>query len=122
MGAKTIPDEVKKDLEKNILSRTEDGMLALMAMPDLGILNITDGIPAIKAPSNPYYNKDYAKEVGTSLFLNTNAIDYEAACILLKHNYLSDAALQHIEGYGRGHQLLQDNAQFVVDYMFAEHQ
>lgn len=117
----SLSADTKRMIEEDILGNTENDMVAIMATPETGTLNITGYIPAIKAPNNPYYDEKYAKENGSSLLLDTNAIDYESICILLKRNYLPDAALRHFGGYERGRQLLQNNAQFIVDYMFSNH-
>jgi hypothetical protein len=41
---------------------------------------------------------------------------------MLKLNYLPDAALNSLKGYEYGRDFLHANAQYIVDYMFAEHQ
>ena len=102
--------------------QAEDGMVALMARPDQGLLTITSFIPAIKAPNNPYYDAEYAREHAHNLLVNPDLLDHSAACILLKNDYLPDAAFGSLLGDEHGRKLMQDNAQFVLDYMFSEHQ
>lgn len=119
-GIKVTPD-FERQLRDMVFQQAEDGMLAVMATPDQGFLIISLSIPAIKAPDNPYYNENYAKKHAADLLLCSDAIDYAAVCTLLENNYLPDAALNSMQGYEHGRKLLQDNAQFIVDYMFAEH-
>lgn len=110
-----------RQIEKTIEEQSVDGMVALMASPDQGILIITGDIPAIKAPDNPYYDVEYARENALNFLVSPDLIDYSAASLLLEKGYLPDAALTTRYGYDHGHKLLQDNAQFILDYHFAEH-
>lgn len=117
-----FPDEQRKQMEEVIANQAEDGMVALMATPDNGLLTITFGIPSIKASNNPYYDAEYAREHAHNLLINPDIIDYSAACIMLEKGYLPDAAFGSLLGHEYGCKLMQDNAQFVLDYMFSEHQ
>lgn len=115
-------DDQRRQMRDIIDRQAEDGMVALMATPDQGLLTITSFIPAIKAPNNPYYDAEYAREHAHNLLVNPDLLDHSAACILLKNDYLPDAAFGSLLGYEHGRKLMQDNAQFVLDYMFSEHQ
>lgn len=115
-------DDQRRQMRDIIDRQAEDGMVALMATPDQGLLTITSFIPAIKAPNNPYYDAEYAREHAHNLLVNPDLLDYSAACILLKNDYLPDAAFGSLLGDEHGRKLMQDNAQFVLDYMFSEHQ
>ena len=117
----TVTPDLERQLKDMVFKQADDGMLALMATRDQGFLIISLSIPAIKAPDNPFYNEDYAKKHASDLILCSDAIDYSAVCTLLENNYLPDAALNSLKGYEYGRKMLQDNAQFIVDYMFAEH-
>ena len=120
-GELVLPKDFKRQLKEIIDEHAEDGLLAIMSTPDQGYLIITCAIPAIKAPNNPYYDHEYAKLHAHELMLSTNAINYSAVCELMSMGCLPDAALTSSKGYEHGHELLQNNAQFVVDYMFANH-
>lgn len=107
---------------RNILhEHTEDGMMALMGTPDHGILIITGYIPAIKHKDNPFYDPDYSAKFGQGLLMNPMAVEYSAVCTMIDMGMLSDLAINSLQGQDHGHQLLQDNIQFVADYMFAQH-
>ena len=121
-GKFILPQDMKMQLKNIIDEHAEDDLLAVMSTSDQGFLIITSFIPAIKAPDNPYYNHEYAKQHAHKLMLSKNIIDYSAVCELLSLGYLPDAALTSNRGYEHGCELLQNNAQFVVDYMFANHQ
>lgn len=117
----TVTPDFERQLKDMVFKQADDGMLALMATRDQGFLIISLSIPAIKAPGNPFYNEDYAKKHASDLLLCSDAIEYSAVCTLLENNYLPDAALNSHKGYEYGRKMLQDNAQFIIDYMFAEH-
>ena len=121
LGLKMTAD-FERQLKSVAREHAENGLLAMMATPDQGFLTICFVIPSIKSPDNPYYNAEYAKKHAHELLLNVNAIDYSAICTLLKLNYLPDAALNSLKGYEYGRDFLHANAQYIVDYMFAEHQ
>lgn len=118
----TLTPDFERQLEEMVYDKNNDGYAAVMATHDQGFLIISLSIPAIKSPDNPYYDAEYAKKHAHDLMLCTEAIDYSAVCLLLQKGYLADAALSSLQGYEHGRELLQANAQFVVDYMFAEHQ
>lgn len=118
----TLTPDFERQLEEAVYDKNRDGYAAVMATRDQGFLIISLSIPAIKSPDNPYYDAEYAKKHAHDLMLCSDAIDYSAACLLLQKGYLADAALTSLQGYEHGRQLLQNNAQFVVDYMFAQHQ
>ncbi|MBQ6277744.1 MAG: DUF3843 family protein [Bacteroidales bacterium] len=117
-----ITEDFENQLKTVAREHAENGLLAIMATPDQGFLTISYVIPSIKSPDNPYYDAEYAKKHAHELLLNVNAIDYEAICTMLKLNYLPDAALNSLKGYEYGRDFLHANAQYIVDYMFAEHQ
>ncbi len=121
-GEIVLPIDFKKQMKDIIDEYTEDGLVAISSTPDKGYLIINSSIPAIKAPNNPYYDHEYAKLHAHELMLSNKAIDYSAVCELMSLGYLPDAALTSNKGYEHGRELLQNNAQFVVDYMFANHQ
>lgn len=121
-GTIVMPKDFNKQLKYIIDEHSEDGLVAIMSSPDKCYLIITCSIPAIKAPNNPYYDHEYAKLHAHELMLSDKAIDYSAVCELLSLGYLPDAAINSSKGYEYGRELLQNNAQFVVDYMFANHQ
>ena len=121
-GTIVLPKDFKEQLKKIIDENAKDGLVAIMSSPDEGYLIISYAIPAIKAPNNPYYDHGYAKLHAHELMLSDKAIDYSAVCELMSLGYLPDAAINSNKGYEHGRELLQNNAQFVVDYMFANHQ
>ncbi|MBO4739339.1 MAG: DUF3843 family protein [Bacteroidales bacterium] len=116
---KTI--ELEHQVKNLIYNYAENHPIAIMGTKDQGFLTITSNVPAINAPNNPYYNADFAKKHALCFFIDPNVIDYEAACLLSQLGYLSDATISSSKGYEYGRNLLQNNAQFVLDYMFAEH-
>lgn len=120
LGIKMTAD-FEHQLKSVARENAENGLLAMMVTPDRGFLTISYVIPSIKSPDNPYYDVEYAKKHAHELLLNVNAIDYSAICTLLKLNYLPDAAINSLQGYEHGRDFLHDNAQYIVDYMFAEH-
>lgn len=110
-----------KQMRDTVREQTDDGMMALMSTHDKGILIITGYIPAIKHKDNPFYDPDYSAKNGQGLLMNPMAVDYSAVCTMVELGMLSDLAINSLQGPEHGHQLLQDNIQFVADYMFAHH-
>ena len=120
-GQIEIPQDFKQKLRDTLTENCDNEMLALMPTDFEGTLIITVHIPAINAPNNPYYNQEYAKRHAHEIILSPAIIDYQALCQLIKLNYLPDAALTSAKGYDHGNKFLQNNAQFLADYFFAEH-
>ena len=116
-----VTDEFRKAMENHLRQNAESGMAAFMSDPEAGLLTITRAIPAIKAPHNPYYDKEYAQKNALDLIVEPRTIDYSAICTLLDNNYLPDAALTSIYGYEHGRALVQQNSQFMADYFFSQH-
>ena len=116
-----LPEDYLNHLRDTVREHTIDGMMALMGTPDSGILIITGYIPAIKHKDNPFYDPDFSAQYGQGLLMNPNAIDYSAVCTMIDLGMLSDVSLKSFQGQEHGHKLLQDNIQFVADYMFAQH-
>ena len=116
-----VTDEFRKAMENHLRQNAESGMAAFMSDPEAGLLTITRAIPAIKAPHNPYYDKEYAQKNALDLIVEPRVIDYSAICTLLDNNYLPDAALTSIYGYEHGRALVQQNSQFMADYFFSQH-
>ena len=119
LGSK-MTESMRKDTEKYLRENSEHGMVAIMSDPKQGYLTICHSIPAIKAPNNPWYSKEYAMEHALDLVVSPNAIDYYAAVYLVENGMLPDAALTSRNGYEDGNRLLQDNARYFVDYFFAK--
>ena len=116
-----LPEDYMNHLRDTVREHTTDGMMALMGTPDSGVLIITGYIPAIKHKDNPFYDPDFSAQYGQGLLMNPNAIDYSAVCTMIDLGMLSDVSLKSFQGQEHGHKLLQDNIQFVADYMFAQH-
>ena len=108
-------------MRDTVREQTDDGMMAIMATPDHGILLITGYIPAIKHKNNPFYDPEYSDKYGQGLLMNPRAIDYSAVCTMIDHGMLSDLSLNSLKGKEYGRKQLQDNIQFIADYMFAKH-
>ena len=120
IGIPLTGDHLQQMLQ-TIREQTDDGMVAVMGTPNQGNLIITGHIPAIKHKDNPFYDKEYASKYGQGLLMDPMAIDYSAVCTMIDQGMLADVALNSLRGPEYGRQLLQDNIQFVADYMFAQH-
>ena len=110
-----------KQMRDTVREQTDEGMMALMATHDQGILIITGYIPAIRHKNNPFYDPEYASSQGQGLLMDPMAVDYSAVCTMIDQGMLSDLALNSLKGHEYGHKLLQDNIQYIADYMFAQH-
>lgn len=120
MGSK-VSDDFRRETERYLREDAEDGMVALMRSDEAGLLSIMSGIPAIKAPNNPYYDEAYARDNALIFIVDPHIIDYSSLCTLISHNYLPDAAVNSLQGYEHGRDLVQQNIQFLADYYFAQH-
>ena len=110
-----------RQMQEAVREQTDDGMLAVMGTPNQGNLIITGCIPAIKHKDNPFYDHEYAVQYGQGLLMNPMAVDYSAVCTMIDQGMLADVSINSLKGQEHGHRLLQDNIQFVADYMFAQH-
>ena len=117
-----MTDDYRGHIKQYLQENTENGMVSMMSDPEFGFLTISRSIPAIKAPNNPWYDQQYAKENALDLIVEPLAIDYSAAVYLVENGMLPDAAINSNEGYEHGRQLVQDNARYLVDYFFAKHE
>ena len=116
-----VTEQFRKEMQRHLRQNAENEMAAFISDPKCGMLTITRAIPAIKAPNNPYYDKEYAQKNALSLIVDPDVIDYSALCTLLDNNYLPDAAFVSSNGYINGHELVQQNSQYMADYFFSEH-
>ena len=117
-----MTDDYRRHIEQYLQENTEQGMVAMMSDPGYGFLTISRSIPAIKAPNNPWYDQQYAKENALDLIVEPMAIDYSATVYLVENGMLPDAAINSNEGYEHGRQLVQVNARYLADYFFAKHE
>ena len=121
IGMKSTED-LRRAMERHLRENSEHGMVAVMSNPKEGILTISMAIPAIKAPNNPWYDKDYARKNALNLIVQPMAIDYSAAVYLVENGMLPDAALTSGKGYDYGRKQVQDNVRYLVDYFFTRHE
>lgn len=118
------------DLDHPEIKKMKDGLyehnnkmqIAAVWSPGLGVQYITRHIAAIKSADNKLYNEDYGNEHAHVFICNTNIINHHNARMLVREGMLPDASfVNHIDAR-QGRETLQQNAEFLVDYYFSEHE
>lgn len=79
--------------------------------------SICDDIECLKDKDNPFYDKEKAQKETIGFLVDDEGISYEMACELLRRGMLDDAMIDQYGG-NEEQQLINKNAQFLIDYFY----
>ena len=65
-------------------------------------------------PRNPFYNREVAKKDALSIISNVEGVAGEFVRYAVAHNLLPDVAINSLQGEERGHELAQQNLDFLA--------
>lgn len=114
------PEIIK--LKKDLKRYNPELQIAAVPTPKIGVSFITQYLPAIKTPKNPFYDKAFANEHAHALICNPKIISHSAALMLVREGMLPDASFENEISAERGHEMLQQNAEFLVNYYFSKYE
>lgn len=100
----------------SLVPEEADENVVLTATPNCGLCVMPGKAVLLKSKDNPYYDEAAARDSCFAMFCSPTEAPYEVACRMLNLGMLSDAALNSTKDYEHGRQLVQNNAQFLLDY------
>lgn len=119
-------DEFRKILKKLKISSDNSPMSlvnpqgAISCSPTDGLF-IVRNIELLKAPNNPFYDKEEADENAIEFFFNTAMAPYEVTCAIQEAGWLPDAKINSLRGDDYEREFVRSHWQFIVDYFYCQH-